>query len=280
MPAHFKAVHSSGADIASTETFSSSPRHSPFVSGATTVAGQALGARGRRGSKRGLAKGDMDEPSLALRRRKHNELEIKRRKRLNDRYEELHQHLGCAHTRLAILETAIARLKHAESQIKALNIVLDAVKKHPGNLFVGTRNPKSESSSCQAPTASSTTARMLAAFDCVDVPLLVLLPNGSVADCSQSFCELIGFTKDVLRQSTIFSLASESDLSELYGVINKLVSKEISSHFLDLQLTHEEGKPVSFKCLICVDADKTTGKVCSMFLFGQASPIFSHQSTN
>eukprot|EP00475_Leptophrys_vorax_P018506 TRINITY_DN25318_c0_g1_i1.p1 TRINITY_DN25318_c0_g1~~TRINITY_DN25318_c0_g1_i1.p1 ORF type:complete len:509 (-),score=89.97 TRINITY_DN25318_c0_g1_i1:2843-4267(-) len=235
LPAHFRKKSSPKPGNSSVDS-SPYPAHATgsAPSGKSTLSGQK-----RRGSRA------VDERTLAIRRRKHNELEIKRRKKMNDKYEELYRLLGCPHTRVGILDSAIARIKTSDAQIRAMNIIMEALKKSAPNMQ--TLSAESSNGSLSQPKQelsadSSTIFQNLSnSLRHVNTPVMVTALNGSILMCNQSLCDCLGFSNDVISKTTLFSMVSESDLSDVFSVTKKVLSAEVPCQVIDLKMVHADG---------------------------------------
>jgi PAS domain S-box-containing protein len=277
LPAHFRK-HADGV----------SPSASPYpaIHNKAIAKTQHLDAN-RKGSAAkstssggGGSSGSADEKTLAIRRRKHNELEIKRRKKMNEKYEELCQLLGCSHTRLGILETAISKIKSADAQVRALNIILDATKKdlnhsHSSNSKAVSSTdfsfnlPALNETPVLASSANEIITKMSNSIRELKCPAMITALNGSILSFNSAVPKMLGFSDEILTKSTLFSVISEADLSKMFALTNRVLSGEVSSEVIDLKMVHSQGYTVSLRSFITAifhkAAQKTTSIESSLF---------------
>jgi hypothetical protein len=269
LPAHFRKKSSPRPGNSSVDS-------SPYPAHATNAQGSAasgkssnLSGQKRRGSRA------VDERTLAIRRRKHNELEIKRRKKMNDKYEELYRLLGCPHTRVGILDAAIARIKTSDAQIRAMNIIMEALKKNAPNMQTLSSEESNNGANGQAKSElrvdSSTIFQNLSgSLGHLNTPVMITALNGSILMCNQSLCDCLGFSLDVISKTTLFSMVSESDLSDVFSATKKVLSAEVPCQVLDLKMVHAEGYTKTLHSIISgvvsPSADSSSSKPIALMI--------------
>jgi hypothetical protein len=62
--------------------------------------------------------------------------------------------------------------------------------------------------------------------------------------------KLIGFSEDILSKSTFFSIVSESDLSKVFALTNRVLSGDAVSEMININLVHAQGLTVSVRSFI------------------------------
>jgi len=166
---------------------------------------------------------------------------------MNDKYEELYRLLGCPHTRVGILDSAIARIKTSDAQIRAMNIIMEALKKNSPNMQTLSSESNGDSTSQGSPKpefsvdSSAIFKNLSSSMSHLNTPVMVTALNGSVLMCNHSLCDCLGFSNEVVSKTTLFSMVSESDLSEVFSATKKVLSAEVPCQVLDLKMVHADG---------------------------------------
>jgi PAS domain-containing protein len=217
--------------------------------------------------KRQRRKGPLDKEALAIRRAKHNQVEIRRRQRIAKSFSELKDLTACDDTNKGvILQAAIDKLKHLESQLatvqKSQSSVLPSTQASPAPTNV---------------TSTSTTATSAAQEEFYSnmflnsgVSLLLLSLSGFIIDCNHSFSQLVGKNREALRGQTATPFAtttkpsraatpaaadklnsntvgvnqllrSEQDVRMFFQAVNQLLRKEISHSDVIRNVVRQDG---------------------------------------
>lgn len=226
----------------------------------------------------------VDPKSIAMRRKKHNDLENKRRKKMNERYEQLHQLLGCPHTRLAILESAFSKLHAYESQIRALNIVLEAMNKQVTDLSGNDHNHITNAVESSSGTdISSVFEELTASLSHVPFAMVLTALNGTIMDCNDSFCVGLDFTKQVVLKSTLFALVNDQDLPIVFSTTRTILAKNAPVQVIDLRLTNAKGEMKQFHAMVSGIPETpgaVGGKPSAILFLGSISPVSSEDLSN
>lgn len=266
LPAHFRNGTSSNGN------------GSPFPAHVVSQASNSSAGASLSGTKRRSSRG-VDEKALAIRRRKHNELEIRRRKKMNEKYEELYTLLGCPHTRIGILDAAITRLRTTEAQIKSMNIVLEALKKNSSNWDSSKQQEDGIlTDSKTQPDQAKIIESIHDSIRFIGMPCFLTAPNGSLLFCNRAMEKFLGFSADTLGKSSLFSLITESDLPEVFSFTKKSLSREVSSQQLDLHFVHAEGMVKGLTCLgvvVLPEVDLDSNKPIALLFLGKPIPMQS-----
>lgn len=168
--------------------------------------------------------GSDSEQAKAARRRKHNELEIRRRKEMNNQFEELHGVLGCQHTRSSILDAALSRICMADQQIKALSAQVSLLKPKPLS--------KDQQAHSEQERGSEESFAQLYRSSYIAQAILGI--DGRILQCNESFTSMTKrSTKDLLG-TTIFALVGAGSLPSAYALTNQVLESPKSSFYAEL----------------------------------------------
>jgi len=185
------------------------------------------GSASKASSKSKKTRNSLTEAEKIARREKHNQVEIRRRKRINQRFNELGDICGCdSKQKRNILTSAIDKLKEFEDRIQQLkgnleSLALDDVAGDPSDA-VESAEEKLEGDG-QFQDHSVVDHRSV--FMKSGVPLHVSGFDGRILDCNEKFAQLFGFTREVIlaNQVTVFSLTSPDSLAVTFGVVGHLM---------------------------------------------------------
>lgn len=177
--------------------------------------------------------GTLTEEELRERRKKHNQVEIRRRKRIKASFNELGQICGCdSKQKRIILSSAIDMIKEYEDRIKNLQTSIDALDAAGAD----------DDAKGSAPVDSTDIETMVenvirlkdgstidheSIFHDSGVPLNIASFDGRILDCNLSFARLFGYTREQLlegQNTTLFSLTSPESLSIAYRTVGALMN--------------------------------------------------------
>jgi len=176
------------------------------------------------GGRRRRKKQQLDPKALAEKRQRHNEVEIRRRRKITERFGMLKELTKCEVShRGAILGAAIERLERLESVIamykqgKSVDDSLLAELSVEGAMvpFV--------------PDSKKLTYASL--FTSSGVPMMLNTINGQIVDCNEAFCVMMRAPRAKLLESGmgLFAFTHKDSLPATFDMINKLMNEEITS---------------------------------------------------
>lgn len=164
------------------------------------------------------------EETLALRRKKHNEIEIRRRQRLNDNFEELQrlvQYDKKEKDKDTVLRTVIDRLKEYERKLAEM----ESLQQHK-RTWALQRAPMAVPPPVSLFNSKVNHSKI---FSNNDMPMCVASLNGRMLDANDRFCDILGYTRDEIKQIPCMQLTHPDDLPKLFKHLNALLNNSITS---------------------------------------------------
>jgi len=176
-------------------------------------------------------RGTLTEEELKERRKKHNQVEIRRRKRIKSSFNELGQICGCdSKQKRIILSSAIEMIKEYEERIKNLQSSIDALDVADEDVKTGApvdAQGASELVDNVIRLKDGSTIDHESIFHDSGVPLNIAAFDGRILDCNNSFARLFGFTREQLLETqttTLFSLTTAESLSTAFRTVGALMN--------------------------------------------------------
>jgi len=178
------------------------------------------------------SRGLLTEEELKERRKKHNEVEIRRRKRIKASFSELGQLCGCdSKQKRIILANAIDLIKQYEDKIEHLQSSIESIDQEAK----ATDATAAETSSVSVEGAPSTSVSDPNAhavdhdsvFYSSGVPLYIAAFDGRILDCNSAFAKLFGYSREhviELQTTTLFALTSPDALSNAFSIVSSLMN--------------------------------------------------------
>jgi PAS domain S-box-containing protein len=164
------------------------------------------------------------EETLAMRRKKHNEIEIRRRQRLNDNFEELQRLVHYdkkEKDKDSVLRTVIDRLKEYERKLAEM----ESLHQHKQSWALQ-RAPLAVPPPVSMFTSKVNHSKI---FSNNDMPMCVASLNGRMLDANDRFCDILGYTRDEIKQIPCMQLTHPDDLPKLFKHLNALLNNSITS---------------------------------------------------
>jgi PAS domain S-box-containing protein len=202
---------------------------------------QQRNAKRQRAGGSGGARGD----ALAERRRKHNQVEIRRRQRIKENMDELSaliHFVPDSRDKFSVLGAAHARLAEYEAAVSAMEASLRARPPQPATQLQLPPPPP--------PPPPSPPVDHDALFHTSRVPMFVGAVAGHIAECNEAFAALLGYSRDELVGTTCLALSHESDLPLLFKTMNDFLSGA-ASHVRGLKrMRHKQGHYVLLQSVV------------------------------
>lgn len=181
-----------------------------------TSKGSALTSKRRRNAP--------TEDVIAKRRQKHNEIEIRRRQRLNDNFDDLQtliQYEKKEKDKDSVLRAAIDRLRLYQNRMQELEKALQQKQ------LVAVQRPITVLPPSMPNYNSKVNHNVI--FSNNDVPMAVANLRGKLLDANGRFCDLLGYDLVSLRQVPCVQLTHPDDIPDLFESLKKLLSGAITS---------------------------------------------------
>lgn len=191
------------------------------------------------------------------RRRKHNELEIRRRKRINLKFSELQNLMNCKSDRRGILQSAIDTIRSLAEKVSQLECDLEHMKtvvnrsQYHGAMTTGNQ---------QAMISSIPRAMMAGSmgvpldfhsiFRNMSAPMGFMSLDGRFIDCNTAMCVLLGRSREEILYTTMFGLANPKDLASIFSKIQRLIKGEQHSVVIDTYCVHSTGIQIPLVVLV------------------------------
>ena len=186
--------------------------------------------------KRGVKRpaGPSEDDVKEKRRRKHNELEVKRRKRINSKFDELQALCNCKNDRRSILQAAVDTIRSFANQVTVLEAELARIK-------------ASVPSGPLSPTLLGTSvlpAQQQLIFSNSTAPMGIMALDGRFLDCNDAACRLLGKSREELLQTTMFGLVHPKDLAGMFSKIQRLIKSEVELAVIETVYVNQVGLPL------------------------------------
>jgi len=179
--------------------------------------------------------------TMAERRRKHNEVEIRRRKKMNENFEELQDLIHYERKekdKASVLRAVIDTLKQYESKTQDLQRNYETLQKQIATR-VATR-PSGQTIVSPFPYVNSKVNHQ-EVFMNNDVPMAVANLHGKLVDANERFLQIMGYDLESLRQVPCVLLTHPDDLPNLFKHLKDLLAGAITSFTsLKRMLTREK----------------------------------------
>jgi hypothetical protein len=209
--------------------------------------------------------------TLLDKKKRHRELEINRRQKMNDKFEELYNICEAPKKdKGSVLECARIRLEQSNDASLQILSLLNPVSEFT-NLMEPTVPIETQASSVRTqddgesfPIISFPQGSALPVIDEAEVlvkprsfvlpgkspvPFALLSTFGSVLDCNDSFSQLFGVSACQLTGVSLFSLAMVSDLSTLYTKFEEILSQSRASCSFACSFITSSGTVIS-RCIL------------------------------
>lgn len=237
---------------------------SPFAAGLRIINGQSLSPKltakaNPRNSPHSLPSLDSEESEVSSatqagkgrpttpdveRKKRHNQLETKRRTRLRSQFDEIRSLLDVSGDKSAVLEEVISFIretKEHKEQIARQTSVMQMDSLTPSNRFIKTGED-----------ANSVLLNFTAVFETNPVAMAVARLDGKFIDCNKKFIELTGFDKAQITSTTLFATMDEQYLPKFFAAISSLMSGEMPVFTKESQCKRRCGKMFCARVLVSV----------------------------
>jgi len=182
--------------------------------------------------------------TMAERRRKHNEVEIRRRKKMNENFEEL--------------QDLIRYERKEKDKASVLRAVIDTLKQYEAKTQDLQRNYETLQNQITARVAARSSGQSMAVvsspfpyvsskvnhqeiFMNNDVPMAIANLHGKLVDANERFLQIMGYDLESLRQVPCVLLTHPDDLPNLFKHLKDLLAGSITSFTsLKRMLTREK----------------------------------------
>jgi PAS domain-containing protein len=191
-----------------------------------------------------------------LKRKKHNELEVRRRKRINQKFNELQMICQSKCDRRSILQSAIdliqaqkVKLGNLEEKVNHLRELQEQEDDFGSSLLLQPKPDEKEIIKDELLKEPSSSFDFYSIYNSTSSPLAVLSLEGSIVDCNEAFCNLIGRSRDqILAQETIFSVFTTPDIASFAKEVQTLI--EGTQDLIAIQGKILKTDPISPSCFI------------------------------
>jgi len=221
------------------------------------------------GMKRPASAMDGNEDPNERRRRKHNELEVKRRQRINEKFQELQELCSSKTDRRSVLQSAIEMIQSYASRIQTLEMQVQQYQQQAasGELYRAVNAPRA-----LAPLAAHRigTIDFQGVYRNVSAPIAIMSLDGRFVDCNDSMCMLFGKQREEIEQTTMFGLANPKDLATLFSKVQRLITGDDNMVIFDTFYTHASNAQIPLQTIVFSVRDQ--GEIQSLLWLGVHRP--------
>jgi PAS domain S-box-containing protein len=201
-----------------------------------------------------LGNANDDTITKEQKRKKHNEMEVKRRMRIQQKINELQQVCHCPRNdRRSILQTAIDTINGYTGRIAALEAEIARLR--------GERNSPSPpieqqlqhnipQQLDQGQRRESSGLDFQAVFENVSGPMAIVSLDGRILHCNVHMCNVFGKGQEELQSRTIFQLCSPNDAALLFSKVKTLCETGMEVVIADTTAVYNSGEVIPMVVLI------------------------------
>lgn len=225
-------------------------------------------------------------------RLRHKQVEVDRRRKMNDKFTELQKICSTRKDKGSVLEGTVKKLKQIQTQHRELELRLAALKqkaqlkaqeqKHcdapfswspQGMTYSGdfiSKSPldSSEDNWTLDTCASQSSDHSVSIKDC-SAGMALVSPSGQFAQCNEAMSMILGYPKSVLTSTTLFAITNPEHLTNVFGNFQRLMSKEMDSCSFAAGFLSSRGDIIQGHCVLSnteAESDFSTTKSRYMLL--------------
>jgi PAS domain S-box-containing protein len=193
-----------------------------------------------------------------MKRRKHNEHEVQRRRQINLKFAELQRICQSKSDRRSVLQGAIDTIHIHHEKIENLKQRVRQLKSMAENSddFFGTGDDNNVLNQTFADQQQQDvnifgSHNFQNVYQNISAPIAILSSNGTITDCNSAFCNLIGKEKDfIISQDTVFGVFTTLEYAEFVLQIQQIIDGKLNHICINGNVLHQTGYPVPITSLI------------------------------
>jgi PAS domain S-box-containing protein len=244
------------------------PTNKQSPSSETSAAMKVAGVKRSSSSVVDSETGDGQEDANERRRRKHNELEVKRRQRINEKFQELQDLCNSKSDRRSVLQSAIDMIQSYSTRIQSLEAQAQQYQQQlsAGELY------RANGPRALAPLASQRTGAIdfQSVYRNLSAPIAVMSLDGRFVDCNDAMCMLFGKNREDIEQTTMFGLANPKDLANLFSKVQRLITGDDDFVVFSTYYSHATNTQIPLTTIVF--SVREQGDIQSLLWLGVRTP--------
>jgi len=191
---------------------------------------------------------------MAVRRRKHNEVEIRRRQKINEHFDELQELVGYdkkEKDKDSVLRSVIDKLNEYKLREEALIAKKGALESGASKSVVLSSGAASRTTqlvqNLYLDMAGGKAIDYSKVFSNNSVPMALGSIGGGLVDCNDAFLHALAFSREEVRNLSCLQLTHPDDLPLIFQRFKELLGNEIQAYTAQKRMLNRQGQYISFE---------------------------------